>query len=83
MVWGAFPFHDRTPLNIIDGNLTGDRYLQEIIRPLQWFYLLCNLSVWGGGGREGACIKMTTPDLVVLEWLRISSDKTMLIGWIG
>lgn len=34
MVWGAFSFHHRTPLYVINGNLTGQRYLQEIIRPL-------------------------------------------------
>ena len=31
---GASSFHDRTPLNVTDGILTGDRHLQEIIRPL-------------------------------------------------
>ena len=39
-------------------------------------YPLCNVSVWG------PCFKMTTPDFV-LEWLRISSYKTMLTRCIG
>lgn len=34
MVWGAFSFNHRTPLYVIDGNLNGNRYLQEIIQPL-------------------------------------------------
>ena len=33
MVWGAFSFNDRTPLYVIDGNLSGNRYLQEVIQP--------------------------------------------------
>ena len=33
MVWGAFSFNDRTPLFVIDGNLNGNRYLQEVIQP--------------------------------------------------
>ena len=33
MVWGAFSFIDRTPLYVIDGNLNGNRYLQDVIQP--------------------------------------------------
>ena len=33
MVWDAFSFNDRTPLYVIDGNLNGNRYLQEVIQP--------------------------------------------------
>ena len=33
MVWSAFSFNDRTPLFVIDGNLNGNRYLQEVIQP--------------------------------------------------
>ena len=33
MVWGAFLFNDRTPLYVIDGNLNGNHYLQEVIQP--------------------------------------------------
>ena len=40
-------------------------------------YPLYSVSVWG------PCFKMTTPDLIVPEWLRNFSDKTMLTGWIG
>ena len=32
MVWGAFSFNDQTPLYVIDGNLNGNRYLQEVIQ---------------------------------------------------
>ena len=34
MVWGGISIHHRTPLYVVDGNLTGIRYLNEIIRPL-------------------------------------------------
>ena len=33
MVWGAFSFNDRTPLYVIDGNVNGNRYVQEVIQP--------------------------------------------------
>ena len=31
-VWVAFSFNDRTPLYVIDGDLNGNRYLQEVIQ---------------------------------------------------
>ncbi|KAK7103589.1 hypothetical protein V1264_018458 [Littorina saxatilis] len=34
MVWGAFSLHHRTPLFHVQGNLTGLRYRDEILRPL-------------------------------------------------
>ncbi|KAK7098565.1 hypothetical protein V1264_002829 [Littorina saxatilis] len=34
MVWGAFSFRHRTPLYHIVGNLTGQRYRDEIVAPL-------------------------------------------------
>ncbi len=34
MVWGAFSLHHRTPLYHVQGNLTGLRYRDEILRPL-------------------------------------------------
>lgn len=34
MVWGAFSFHQRTNLYIINGNLNAIRYRDEILRPL-------------------------------------------------
>ncbi|KAK7093015.1 hypothetical protein V1264_008676 [Littorina saxatilis] len=34
MVWGAFSLHYRTPLFHVQGNLTGLRYRDEILRPL-------------------------------------------------
>lgn len=34
MVWGAFSFHQRTNLYVINGNLNGARYRDEILRPL-------------------------------------------------
>ena len=34
MVWGGFYRHGRTPLYIIQGNLTGPRYQNEILRPI-------------------------------------------------
>ena len=33
MFWGAFSFKERTLLCVIDGNLYGNRYLQEVIQP--------------------------------------------------
>ena len=66
MVWGAFTFHDRTPLNVIDGYLTGDRYVHEIIRPLV-FPTLQRIGA-------GPFFMMTTPDLIP-KWLRVSSEK--------
>jgi transposase len=33
MVWGAFSLHHRTPLHRVQGNLTGLRYRDEILRP--------------------------------------------------
>ena len=32
MVWGAFSFNVWTPLYVIDGNLNGNHYLQEVIQ---------------------------------------------------
>lgn len=34
MVWGGFHLHGRTPLYLIQGNLTGVRYRDEIVRPI-------------------------------------------------
>ena len=34
MVWGGISIHYRTPLYVVDSNLRGIRYLNEIIRPL-------------------------------------------------
>lgn len=34
MVWGGISRHHRTPLYHIDGNLNGQRYLQEIVQPM-------------------------------------------------
>lgn len=34
MVWGGISRHHRTPLYHVHGNLTGQRYLQEILQPL-------------------------------------------------
>lgn len=34
MVWGGFSLHHRTPLHLVQGNLTGVRYMEEIVRPL-------------------------------------------------
>ena len=34
MVWGGISRHHRTPLYHVDGILTGQRYLQEILGPL-------------------------------------------------
>lgn len=34
MVWAGFSYHQRTPLHVIDGNLTGLRYRDEILRPI-------------------------------------------------
>lgn len=34
MVWGGFSRQDRTPLYVIRGSLTGQRYRDEIVRPL-------------------------------------------------
>ena len=34
MVWGGINHHQRTPLYRVDGNLTGIRYRDEILRPL-------------------------------------------------
>ena len=34
MVWGGINHHHRTPLYRVDGNLTGIRYRDEILRPL-------------------------------------------------
>ena len=45
MVWGGISIHHRTPLYVVDGNLTGIRYLNEIIRPL----VLPGLQQIGGG----------------------------------
>ena len=33
MVWGGITTHGRTPLQVINGNLTGIRYRDEIIQP--------------------------------------------------
>ena len=45
MVWGGISIHHRTPLYVVDGNLTGIHYLNEIIRPL----VLPGLQQIGGG----------------------------------
>lgn len=45
MVWGGISIHHRTPLYVVDGNLNGIRYLNEIIRPL----VLPGLQQIGGG----------------------------------
>ena len=45
MGWGGISIHHRTPLYVVDGNLTGIRYLNEIIRPL----VLPGLQQIGGG----------------------------------
>ena len=45
MVWGGISIHHRTPLYVVDGNLTGICYLNEIIRPL----VLPGLQQIGGG----------------------------------
>lgn len=34
MVWGGISTYHRTPLYHVDGNLNGERYLQEILQPL-------------------------------------------------
>ena len=34
MVWGGFSLHHRTPLQRIQGNLTGQRYRDEILQPV-------------------------------------------------
>lgn len=34
MVWGGFHLHGRTPLYLIQGNLTGGRYRDEIVGPI-------------------------------------------------
>ena len=34
MVWGGFHLHGRTPLHVIQGSLTGQRYRDEIISPI-------------------------------------------------
>ena len=45
MVWGGISIHHRTPLYVVDGNLTGIRSLNEIIRPL----VLPGIQQIGGG----------------------------------
>ena len=32
MVWGGIHLHGRTPLHLVQGNLTGMRYRDEIVR---------------------------------------------------
>ena len=44
-MWGGISIHHRTPLYVVDGNLTGIRYLNEIIRPL----ILPGIQQIGGG----------------------------------
>ncbi|KFM65239.1 hypothetical protein X975_05542, partial [Stegodyphus mimosarum] len=34
MVWGAISFHSRTPLVVICRNLTAQRYIDEVLRPV-------------------------------------------------
>ena len=34
MVWAGFSAHHRTPLHHVEGNLNGQRYRDEILRPL-------------------------------------------------
>jgi hypothetical protein len=33
MVWGGITAHDRTPLVVFAGNLTGIRYRDDIVQP--------------------------------------------------
>ena len=71
MIWGAFSFHDRTPLNVIDGNLTGDRYLQEIIRPL----VLPTLQRIGVGAVFQDDNVRSHRARVVMDFLRLNNVK--------
>ncbi|KFM68758.1 hypothetical protein X975_19677, partial [Stegodyphus mimosarum] len=34
LVWGAISFHSRTPLVVIRRNLTAERYVGEVLRPI-------------------------------------------------
>ncbi|KFM60174.1 hypothetical protein X975_24545, partial [Stegodyphus mimosarum] len=34
MVWGAISFHRRTPLVVVRRNLTAQRYVDEVLRPV-------------------------------------------------
>lgn len=34
MVWGGISLHHRTPLVIIDGNMTAQRYVDNVVRPV-------------------------------------------------
>ena len=60
-IWGAFSFNDRT-LYVIDGNLNGNRYLQEVIQP----FVIPALQRMV----RRPCFKMTRPDLIVQELLQ-------------
>ena len=59
MVWGGISIHHRTPIYVVDGNLTGIRYLNEIIRPL----VLPGLQQIGGRA-------LLQDDRVVTDFLR-------------
>ena len=45
MVWGGIHFHGRTPLHLVQGNLTGVRYRNEIVRR----FVLTTLQPMGPG----------------------------------
>lgn len=49
MVWGGFHLHGRTPLHLIQGNLTGVRYRDEVVRPI----VIPTLQAMG----PGACLQ--------------------------
>lgn len=45
MVWGGITFHGRTQLLIVDGNLTGQRYRDEILAPVVTPFFNANRNV--------------------------------------
>ena len=73
MVWDAFSYHDRTPMNVMDGKLNGDSFVQGHLS-----YPLCNVSVWGVFQDDNARPEFAR---MVTDFLRQNNDKRM--DWLA
>ena len=81
MVWGGISFNHRTPLVVVNGNLTAQRYIDEVLRPsvLPFFTTHPDVDIFQQDNARAHSARVTTAfldnqNIQRLPWPAFSPD---------